>query len=101
MSQDLRISEFIKLLTSHELRLRSFTLSLIPNWADAEDVLQQANIIMWQKFGDFELGTNFFSWAARIVHLTAKDFRKRRRGDAIQFGDAFFERVAAETDSAA
>ena len=100
MAQDPRVSEFIKLLTSHEVRLRAFALSLIPHWADADEVLQQANLVMWQKFDSFQLGSNFYSWAARIVHLTAKDFRKRQRRDVAQFGDEFFDVVARKTIAA-
>lgn len=103
MANDANTSEFLKLLTSHDLRLRAFALSLVPNWADAEEVVQQAYLTMWQKFGGFEPGTSFFSWAARFVHLTALDFRKRqRRGrNVIQFGTEFADVVAQETLAAA
>jgi len=92
------IAEFIKLLTSHQVRLRAFALSLIPHWADAEEVLQEANLVMWKKFEQFTLGTSFFSWACKIIHLTAKDFRKRQSRSRVHFGDQFMELVAARTD---
>jgi RNA polymerase sigma-70 factor (ECF subfamily) len=96
MATDKQIAEFIQLYTSHEVRLRTFALSLIPNWADAEEIVQQASLVMWQKFDQFQPGTNFFAWGGKIVHLTAKDFRKRLRRDVIHFGDRFFDVVSAE-----
>ncbi len=101
MTDDSQVSEFLKLYTAHEVRLRAFALSLVPSWADAEEVVQQASLVMWQKFGSFQLGTRFFSWAARIVHLTAKDHRKRQRRGVVYFGEGFAEMVAEETAQAA
>ena len=98
MNEDRSTEQFIVLLTSNEVRLRAYALSLIPNWADADEVLQQANIVLWQKFGEFEPGTNFLAWSRRVVNLTARDFRKRQRRERVRFSDAFFEAVAEETD---
>src|SRR3982750_2133917 len=92
-----RVADFFKLLTSHQVRLRAFALSLIPHWADAEEVLQEANMVMWKKFEQFEPGTRFFSWGCKIVLLTAKDFRKRQARSKVQFGEQFTERVANRT----
>lgn len=92
------VAEFIKLYTSHELRLRAFAFSLVPHWADAEEVLQASSLVLWQKFDRFIPGTNFFAWACKVVSLTAKDFRKRQRRERAHFGDTFFELVATETE---
>jgi RNA polymerase sigma-70 factor, ECF subfamily len=96
-----RVTEFMHLFTAHQLRLRAFACSLIPHWADAEEVLQQANVIIWRKFDEFQSGTNFFSWASKIVYFTAKDFRKRQRLERRIFSDEFLDVVADEiADSA-
>ena len=96
-ADEANVAEFIKLLTSNQVRLRAFALSLIPHWADAEEVLQEANLVMWRKFDQFTLGTSFFSWACRIIHLTAKDFRKRQGRSKIKFGDEFMDVVADQS----
>jgi RNA polymerase sigma-70 factor, ECF subfamily len=93
---DARVAEFIRLFTSHEVRLRTLALSLVPDWNDAEEVVQQASIVMWRKFDRFTPGTNFNAWAAKIVHLTAKDYRKRSRRNVPSFGDRVFDLVARE-----
>ena len=97
MAENQNVSEFIKLLTSHQVRLRAFALSLIPHWADAEEVIQEANLVMWKKFEQFTVGTSFFSWACKIIHLTAKDFRKRQGRSKVRFGEQFMELVAEQT----
>lgn len=98
MAEQANIAEFIKLLTSHQVRLRAFALSLVPHWADAEEVLQEANLIMWKKFDQFKLGTSFFSWSCKIIHLTAKDFRKRQGRSKLRFSDDFLDVIAEQTE---
>ena len=97
MSDQANVTDFIKLLTSHEVRLRAFALSLVPHWADAQEILQDANVVMWRKFDQFQSGTSFFSWACKIVHLTARDFRKRQARSKVRFSDEFLELVALQT----
>src|SRR3954468_23475897 len=54
-----RVTEFVRLFTTYEVRLRAFAMTLLANHADVEDVLQQANLTLWAKFHEFEAGTNF------------------------------------------
>jgi RNA polymerase sigma-70 factor (ECF subfamily) len=94
-----RIDGFVALFTSHELRLRAYAMSLIPNQADAEDVLQQANLLLWKKFDTFQSGTNFMAWAVRVVHHEAQRHRRRQVRDKLRFGDDFFEAVSVAAAS--
>jgi RNA polymerase sigma-70 factor, ECF subfamily len=89
-----RIEEFVRLFTGHEARLRGFAISLIPHWADAEEVMQQASMAMWTKFDEFQSGTNFFAWASRIVYLEAMRFRQKQARGRVRFSDAFCRAVA-------
>ena len=89
-----RVEEFVRLLTKHELRLRAFVMSIIPNHADAEDVLQEATLKVWKSFSQFTPGTSFMSWAGRVFYTTAMEHHRRQRRGKIHFGDAFVEAVA-------
>lgn len=90
--------EFIRLFTAHHVRLQTLALSMIPHYADAEEVLQQANLVLWKKFGDFDQsggGGSFFAWASRILTLEAKNYYRRKSREKVHFGDGFLELVAA------
>ena len=99
MSDANRIDEFVVLFTSHELRLRAYAMSLIPNQADAEDVVQQSSLLLWKKFDKFQSGTSFMAWAARVVFHEAQRQRRRQVRDKLKFGDDFFEAVCREAAS--
>ncbi len=94
MAESQKVLEFVRLLTSHEVRLRAFALSMIPNFADAEDVLQQANVVLWERFDQFQPGTSFMHWAGRVVYLETLQYLRKKRNDKNQFGEAFLKNVA-------
>lgn len=58
-------------------------LSIVANRADADDVIQEVCVVLWQKFDEFEPGTNFRKWACAFAFNVAKAFvrhQRRRRG---------------------
>jgi RNA polymerase sigma-70 factor, ECF subfamily len=94
MANEGRLEEFVRLFTSHEVRLRAFAMSLVVNYADAEDVLQQANLTLWKKFDQFTVGTDFMAWAGRVVYLEVQRHRRAQAKAKVLFGDAFLDAVA-------
>jgi RNA polymerase sigma-70 factor (ECF subfamily) len=97
LAREARVDEFIRLFTSHEPRLRAYVLTLVSRWSDAEEVMQQCNLVLWQKFDQFRPGTNFFAWACQIARLEVLDHRKRRGRERVLFGDEFVDAVARES----
>src|SRR5919112_4255605 len=89
--------QFIQLLVSHEIRLRAFALSLSGRWDAAEDILQDAMCVLWEKWEEFTPGSDFMAWAGRVVYLKACEHRRRQaRPGGVNFGDEFLAKVAAD-----
>ena len=62
-----------------------FTTTLLPVAADAEDVLQEANMVLWEKFDQYVPGTSFFAWACRVIRFQVLKYReKQARGPTAQ-----------------
>ncbi|MBI1373216.1 MAG: sigma-70 family RNA polymerase sigma factor [Phycisphaera sp.] len=93
---DDRAEHFIRLLAENERRIAGYLVTLVPDWNDAEDILQEAKVAMWREFNNFELGTNFGAWACRIVFYRVLAHRKRRQRDRLRFTDAFYEAVSGD-----
>ncbi len=89
-------AEFVQLFTKLQRRLFLFILSQVGSPADAEEVLQETNVIIWSKYHQFQLGTNFFAWAGMIATYEIRKFRDRRRDRRLQFSDDFLSQVSAE-----
>ncbi len=86
--------EFIALFTKSQRRIYLYVLSMVPHPIEAEEILQNANLIIWKKAQQFEVGTNFFAWACQIAHYEILKFRKKRSRDKHQFSDEFVSQVA-------
>jgi RNA polymerase sigma-70 factor (ECF subfamily) len=96
-----RVEAFVALMGQHQRRLHQFVGSLIPNAADADDVLQETNLVLWREFGRFELGTNFVAWACAVAFNQILAWRKRQGRDRLVFSEAYLAAVADELTAAA
>lgn len=72
-------SEYSKLIIEGQHRLFGFVFSLLGDNAASWDVLQETNIILWQKQEQFELGTNFDAWARRIARFQTMAYLRDRK----------------------
>ncbi len=89
--------QFAMLLTEHQGALRSFVVGLIPGHPNVLDLLQDINLIIWQKKDRFELGTNFRAWVFTIArHRIMNERKKLRRGDWLVFDDDVASALARE-----
>lgn len=79
--------EFLELLTPNYYKIHSFILTLVPNKADSEDVLQSAITYMWKHFEDFKAGTNFLSWAFTISKYQVLTYRKKKQRSIVHFSE--------------
>lgn len=92
-------SVFINLLTNHYCRLHSFVLCMVPNKADADDVMQETTLLMWEKFNEFEPGTDFFAWAKAIARYRILNLRKRKARSHCQLDENVLELLQSDRES--
>ena len=97
--------QFVSLLTRHEPALRRFVRTLLPAWADVDEVMQRTALAAWRKFDRFEAGTDFIKWALVIARFEALAFRRAMGRDRLVLSDGLLElmaqEAAEETDAAA
>jgi RNA polymerase sigma-70 factor, ECF subfamily len=92
---------FVMLLARHERQITSYVMVLVPHGPDADDIIQEAKVVMWRHFGEFTPGTNFGAWARKVAFHQVLSHRKRRKRDPMQMSDEFLAAVAQETERAA
>ena len=51
------------LMTRHQRQIFGYIYTLVPNRADAEDILQETSLVICEKFDEFKEGTDFVAWA--------------------------------------
>ena len=72
-----RSTELLQLMMKYQRRIFAYIHTLVPSRSDAEDILQETSLTICEKFKDFELGTNFYSWACQIAYWKVRAARKK------------------------
>lgn len=85
-SSPAEIDNFTQLLVESQRKLYAYILTLIPNFADADDVLQETNAVLLRKRDEFEPGTSFGAWVCRVAYFEVLNFRKHRPPQEVQGG---------------
>ena len=82
-------AEFVTQITRAQRQLHAFILSMVWNPAEADDVLQETNLVLWEKSGEFDGSRPFLPWAMRFAQLQAMAWLKRRQRqqDRLVFDD--------------
>ena len=88
--------QFMGLWTRHEPRVFAYIHTLLPHWADAEDVLQNTSIVLWQKLDQFAPGTDFVAWACRAAFFEVQKHRHQQHVNRTRFQAAFLDLLAKQ-----
>jgi RNA polymerase sigma-70 factor (ECF subfamily) len=95
MNQEVNVQEFVSLLTSHQGKINSYILTLVPNYSDSADIMQETARMMWSKFPGFEIGTDFLSWGLSIAHYRVLEFRRKKKHiKEIRLSEDVFDRLS-------
>ncbi|MCK5000968.1 MAG: sigma-70 family RNA polymerase sigma factor [Anaerohalosphaera sp.] len=72
---------FLKLLMPNQKRIFSYIVTLIPNYADAEDVMQEVVNVLLRKYSDYTPNTDFVAWALTITRYKIYEYYKEKKRD--------------------
>lgn len=70
---------FVSLYAANSSRINSFIFCMVPNESDAEDIMQETTITLWEKFNTFTYGTDFAAWAVTIAKYKIYEFRRKNK----------------------
>jgi RNA polymerase sigma-70 factor, ECF subfamily len=91
--------EFVRRFVRCQQDLYAYILSLVPNIADAQDVLQETAIALWAKADEYRLDEPFMPWAARFAWFQVRKFRMyqaRRHRRVVALSDEAVAALAAD-----
>ena len=90
--------EFVLELTQVQQLLYGYIFRRVANREQAQEVLQQTNLVLCSKANDFELGTNFVGWACTVAHYQILSYRKTQVRDRLVFTDEVMAMVDEQQD---
>lgn len=89
--------EFVALLTASQRRMHAFICTLVIDLTDADEVLQETNLALWQQADRFEPGTDFVAWACRVAYFRVLRHRDAAKRHRVKLDDAVMDLLATET----
>lgn len=75
--------QFMRLFLGAERELLRYVMALVPNVADARDVVQETAVALWRAIGKYDPSRPFVPWACRFalnearLHLRRESRRRR------------------------
>lgn len=88
---------FAQQLTAAQSRLYAYIFSLLPDADRAQDVLQEANLVMLRKSAEYPPSSDFVAWACKVAYYEVLSHRRDRARDRHRFDEAFLARIAEAT----
>lgn len=70
---------FLSLFLKSEREVFRYVSALIPNVTDAEDIVQQTALALWEKFEAYDPQQPFTPWACRFALNKARQWMERRQ----------------------
>lgn len=82
------------LLGAHERSLFAYVYALTPNWQDAEEVMQEVRIRIWQEFEHYDATRPFGCWARAIAYYITLTHRKKKSRQREYFSERVLREVS-------
>ena len=92
---------FVQELTKHQSRLRGLIRCLLFRSEHVEDVLQETNLLLWNKADQFQPGTSFWAWASEVARYQVLTHWKKLGRDRHVFDEVLVNELAQEAETLA
>ena len=90
--------ELVVQITTIQPRLYGFILKRLADHEQALEVLQNTNLVLCQKAGEFQKGSSFAAWAFTIAKFQVMAWRKSESRSRLVFTDDVHELLDREAD---
>jgi RNA polymerase sigma-70 factor (ECF subfamily) len=81
----------------HQQALLAYLLSIVPNLQDAQDILQDAFLVVSRKADTWTEGTNFLAWGCAIVRYEALNYARSRKKRMVPLDEDVVELLHSES----
>ena len=98
---DLKQQQFLRLFMASEPAVRGFVRSLLPTLNDANDVMQEVAVVLWEKFAEYETSEDFRRWAFGVAKFKVLSWQRDKMRDRHVFGQETLELLAEESEGQA
>lgn len=92
--------EFVALLSEEQFPLLRYITMLLGDFHAARNVLQETNLVLWRKSGEYQPGTNFPAWARKVAYWQVQAYVRDQRRDRHVFSEELIGQLAEREEGA-
>lgn len=96
MAANLTDAQFVDCLSSNQARLRAYAISMVRSPSDADDLLQNACLTLWEKREQYDSDRKFFPWACGFVLIEILRHRRKMATDKLMFDAELINTLSEE-----
>lgn len=71
--------EFLTVFLANEREIFRYVVALVPTPGDAQEIVQQTAVALWEKFDDYDQSRPFAAWACRFALNVSRQWMTRRQ----------------------
>jgi RNA polymerase sigma-70 factor (ECF subfamily) len=87
--------QFAALWTAAQPTIAGFIRTLVPDYLQADEVLQRVAVTLVRKFDQYDQARPFAAWAVGVAKFEVLYYRRERATDKHLFGDDIVEQIAS------
>lgn len=87
-------TRFVEYLTAHQPDLYAYINTLLAGDPSVSDVLQDTNLDLWARAGDFDFNRPFLPWGLGFAYQRVLAFRKSRGRSRLVFSDQMAQLIS-------
>ncbi len=91
-------AEFLKLFLRHQGDLKAFLTSVVRDRSAVDDLFQEASLVLWKDFKDYDPARSFGAWARGVAANKVLQDRDRARRIPLAFSPAALRAVLEAYD---
>jgi RNA polymerase sigma-70 factor, ECF subfamily len=94
---DLGDIQLVQTLTSHQLDIYFYVRSLLVDPNDVAEIVQETNLVLWEKRDQFQAVKDFRAWAFQIARYKVLQHQtERKRRKCLAFSDSLIDELAIQ-----
>ena len=91
-----RHARFLRSFTANEQAIRAYVRRMVPTRGDADDVMQETSVVLWEKFDTFREDGDFRTWAFGVARFEVLAWLRDRGRDRLVLNEDVVARLADE-----
>lgn len=90
------IDRFVILFAQHQRKIHAYIGALLPSRSDADDVMQETSLTLWQKWDSYDQSKDFCRWAFGVAHIEVLRHRRKYATSRLFFSEDLINSIADE-----